>query len=233
PGQLAQRDQPARHRAVRAVPRVVLEVLELVGDAQLQEEQQRGDEGHGERRQRRRGDLAAHQRREAHRRGTEGGDQRRVGGQGKALALIDDPAIHAVRGDGDVPRASRWWARVKWPAVSAPMIESSPASARPAATSEKARAWPDPARPRISRHARCVGSCVPPPTVPTIRLGSVTAAYSPPSSLASNRVTPTAASATHAASWPHAMKSAARPLAKCPWTPMLPLITPPITDMRA
>ncbi len=65
----------------------------------------------------------------------------------------------------------------------------------------------------MSRQAFWLGNCVPPPTVPTIRFGSVTAAYSPPSSRTSNRVTPTAASATHAASWPQAMKSAASPFA--------------------
>ena len=41
---LAERHQAARHRAIRPVARIFLEILELVGDAQLQEEQQRRQE---------------------------------------------------------------------------------------------------------------------------------------------------------------------------------------------
>src|SRR5580704_120513 len=74
------------------------------------------------------------------------------------------------------PRARRAWALVNWLAQSAAVMESSPASTRAAHTSANAVAFPFPARPRMSRQARWLGSPVPPPTVPTIKFGSVTQA---------------------------------------------------------
>jgi hypothetical protein len=74
------------------------------------------------------------------------------------------------------PRARFRCARPNSLALRAPMIESSPAKAKAAATSARAPAWPEPLRPRISRQAAWLGKLVPPPTVPTMRLGKVTVA---------------------------------------------------------
>src|SRR4051812_49517434 len=72
-------------------------------------------------------------------------------------------------------------ALVKCPHDSAAIIDNSPASAIDAQTSASACALPSPTKPIISRQAFCVGSAVPPPTVPTIKFGNVTAVYKPPS----------------------------------------------------
>src|SRR5207244_11934627 len=73
-----------------------------------------------------------------------------------------------------LPRARRLWARANSFELNAAMIESSPANDKPAQTSANASACSGPAKPRISRHARWLGKLVPPPTVPTIRLGNET-----------------------------------------------------------
>src|SRR4051794_9390214 len=137
---------------------------------------------------------------------------------GKALELIRPPAAGKRRSGcgGRFDRHERdWplllfrvrlaWARGKWPQERAAMIDNSPARAIDAQTSASACALPGPESFRMSRQAFCVGSMVPPPTVPTIRLGNVTAVYRPPSEVTSIRVVPTADSATHAASCPQAM----------------------------
>src|SRR5579864_1070410 len=102
------------------------------------------------------------------------------------------------------------------PLASAAPIESSPASRVAAAISASFGAPPAPAQPSISRHSRAVPPPVPPPTVATVSDGSVTLAWRSPSAVTSKCVTPTAELTTLATSWPQAMNSAARPLAKWP-----------------
>ena len=50
PAELSQCHQPARHRPVRPPAGIILGILEFVGDAQLQKEEESGDKGDQRRR---------------------------------------------------------------------------------------------------------------------------------------------------------------------------------------
>ena len=131
--QFAQTDQAARHRPIRAITTVLLEILELVGDAKLEEEEERGAESddHGE--QRRQPRPSAQQRREADGRRTERQDQNAVGHDRKALALVDPPAAEERRRGrrgGFVPRSGQRVTHGRFPGL---RPSSSPICPAPAA----------------------------------------------------------------------------------------------------
>src|SRR5882757_11442694 len=111
----------------------------------------------------------------------------------------------------------------------APTMANSPANATVATISANFRAWPAPAQPSIERHSCAVGRYVPPPTVPTIRFGKVTEAYTSFADVRSTRVSAVVASATHATSCPQAMKIAASALATLPCNPTAPVCAAPLT----
>ena len=92
PAQLTQADQAARHRPIRPVAEIVGVIFELVGDTQVQEEEQERDKRSDDRRQRHLLRTSRKQARDPQRRGAQGDDDDAVDEEGKALALIDPEA---------------------------------------------------------------------------------------------------------------------------------------------
>ena len=91
-GQLPEGYETSRYRAIGPIAGILFEVLELVGDAQLQEEDQTGGEGDHHRQRVGPSSGRAQHPGEGDGAETEGEDQRPVPQQGETLSLINPPA---------------------------------------------------------------------------------------------------------------------------------------------
>ena len=102
--EFSERYQPAGNGPIGPEAAVLFEILELVRDAQLEEEDQAGDERDDEGREFRKSSCSIEQRREADCRAAESDHQWAVCENGEAFPLINPPFTFRHRADGKSER---------------------------------------------------------------------------------------------------------------------------------